>query len=120
MKLEDMEIYQMAMRIADEIWDIVTEWDSFAKYTVGSQVVDSSDSIGSNISECYGRYHYKDKLRFMYFSRGSLSETKTWIVKARRRRLIPENDARRILSELEVLGVKENNYIKSLRGQTVK
>ncbi len=34
-------------------------------------------SIVLNIALCYGRYHYLDRLRFMYIARGSLGETKS-------------------------------------------
>jgi len=33
-----------------------------------------------NIAEGYGRYHYLDRLRFMYIARGSLAETKSAFV----------------------------------------
>jgi len=38
------------------------------------------DSIAANLSEGFGRYHYKEKKNFSYYSIGSLYETKTWIV----------------------------------------
>lgn len=60
MKLEDFKVYQMAMEIGSEIWDIVIKWDYFAKDTIGKQFVRAIDSVAANLSEGFGRYHYKE------------------------------------------------------------
>ena len=75
-RLEDLEVYQLAESFSDEIWFTVLEWDYFAKDTLGKQLVRSADSIGANIAEGFGRYHFKENKNFCYFSRGSLIETK--------------------------------------------
>lgn len=77
MKLEELEIYQLSMEIGEKVWEIVNAWDYFAEDTIGKQLIRSTDSIAANISEGFGRYHYKDSKRFYYISRGSLFETKT-------------------------------------------
>jgi hypothetical protein len=64
LKLEELEVYQMAMEIGEQAWDIVDEWKPFAKRTVGEQLVEAADSIAANISEGYGRYHYKENRQF--------------------------------------------------------
>ena len=43
---EKLRVYRLAETLADDIWDIVLEWNSFARATVGQQVVRSADSIG--------------------------------------------------------------------------
>jgi four helix bundle protein len=48
---EDLEVYQLAEKLADLIWEIFSEWEYFAKTTVGKQIVDSSDSICAIIAE---------------------------------------------------------------------
>jgi four helix bundle protein len=90
MRLEDMEIYQLAMEIGDEIWFTVTEWENLAKYSMGQQIIRSADSIAANIAEGFGRYHFKDRKNFMFYARGSHSETKTWLTKAKTRNVISE------------------------------
>ena len=70
MKLEELKVYQLAMDIGERIWMIVSKWDYFAKDTVGKQLVKSVDSIAANLSEGYGRFHYKENKQFCYYSRG--------------------------------------------------
>jgi|SRR5471030_1162323 len=111
-RLEDLEIYSLSEKFADEIWHIVTEWNYFEKDTVGKQLVRSADSISANIAEGFGRFHYKENKNFCYFSRGSLIETKTWIVKARKRNLISEEKYEVLIKELEIVHIKLNAYIK--------
>ena len=89
-ELEDLEVYQETIIIADEIWELVSNWNYFQKDTVGKQIAKSSDSIGANISEVYGRYFHKENLQFCYYARGSLFETKTWLLKSFNRGLISD------------------------------
>jgi len=114
MKLEEFNVYQMAMETGEEIWKIVIKWDYFAKDTIGKQFVRAIDSVAANLSEGLGRYHYKEAKNFSYYSRGSLFESKTWITKAHNRNLIEKEEYDRISAVLETIGVKMNNYIKSI------
>ncbi|WP_340113876.1 four helix bundle protein [Maribellus mangrovi] len=118
MKLEDLEIYQLSMEVGDEVWETVREWDNLAKYSMGVQVIKSADSIAANISEGYGRFHFKDRKNFMFYARGSHSETKTWLIKARNRNIISEEFFNAEIVKLDKLGVKMNNYIKILDKQS--
>jgi four helix bundle protein len=119
MKLEDLQVYQISMKLADEVHDLILEWDNFHKYSTGTQLLDAADSISANISEGYGRFHFKDHKNFLYFSRGSLSETKTWLTKAVNRKLIPEEKYNDLMSRYNSLGIKLNNYIKSIGDKDV-
>ena len=114
MKLEEFNVYQMAMETGEEVWKIVIKWDYFAKDTIGKQFVRAIDSVAANLSEGLGRYHYKEAKNFSYYSRGSLFESKTWLTKAHNRNLIETEDYNRISADLESMGVKINNYIKSI------
>ena len=114
MKLEELQVYQLSMKLGEEVWNIVIKWDFFAKDTIGKQVVRSVDSIAANLSEGFGRYHYNEEKHFGYYSRGSLFETKTWLTKAYNRDLILESDFNRFIVEIDTIGIKLNNYINSI------
>ena len=113
MKLEDLEIYNISMNYSDKVWDIVIQWDYFAKDTIGKQWVRASDSISANISEGFGRNSYKDSRSFYYIARGSLYECKTWLDKSKRRKLISEELYKILFDELNILGYKLNKFIKA-------
>src|ERR1700712_607944 len=110
--LEDLEVYQLAESFSDEIWFIVHGWDYFAKDTVGKQIVRSADSIGANIAEGYGRYHYKENKNFCYFSRGSIIETKGWLKKSKTRKLLTEEQFNKLFEQLQTIHLKLNAYLK--------
>lgn len=114
-----MIVYQLAMELAEDVWNIVIKWDYFSRDTVGKQWVEAADSIGANISEGFGRYHFKDSKNFLYYSRGSLSETKTWLRKAYKRKLITDEENQALSQKVKILGIKLNNYINSI-GSTSK
>ena len=92
LKLEDLEVYKVAMEIGEIVWAIVDKWDYFQKKTLGAQYTDAADSIALNISEGYGRFHFKENKNFCYYSRGSAKETLTATIKAKNRNLLSEQD----------------------------
>jgi four helix bundle protein len=72
MKLEELQVYQLSMDIAERLWNIVIEWDYFAKDVVCKQLMKAADSVAANLSEGFGRYFFKENKQFCYYSRGSL------------------------------------------------
>ena len=94
------------------IWDIVVRWNNFAKDTVGKQFVRAVDSISANIAEGYGRYTKKDKINFYRYAKGSILESLDWFRKAITRKLITEEEAHAIESDLEKLPRLVNWLIK--------
>src|ERR1051325_6106409 len=87
---ETLQVYQMSETLADDVWDIVMQWDSFAKDTIGKQMVRSADSIGANLAEGSGRGSFQDNKRFIKIARGSLYETRHWLRRAYKRNLLTE------------------------------
>ncbi|HEY0743863.1 MAG TPA: four helix bundle protein [Chryseosolibacter sp.] len=112
--LDDFKTYNQAMELGEEVWDVVTRWKFFEKDTVGKQLVRAADSIASNLSEGLGRYHYRERKNFSYYSRGSLFETKTWLTKARNRSLIDRAKFESLISKADIIGKMLNGYISSI------
>jgi four helix bundle protein len=114
MDLKDLRIYNQSMELGEMVWNITCKWDFFAKDTVGKQFIRSVDSIAANISEGFGRYHFKENRNFLYYARGSLYETQTWVEKSLNRNLISKSQYNEMIDKLKDLGIKLNNYIKTI------
>jgi len=114
MKLEELNVYNLAMDLGNEIWAIVQKWNTFEKDTMGKQLIRAFDSVAANLAEGFGRYHYKDVRNFGYYSRGSLFETKTWLAKANNRMILSDDDFKKLQQQINNIGVKLNNYIKTI------
>ena len=114
MNLNDLKVYNLAMELGEQVWTIVDRWNYFQKDTVGKQFVKAADSIAANLSEGFGRYHFKEAKNFSYYSRGSLYETITWLKKSLSRKLITEDEFRKLMNELETNVKMLNSYIKSI------
>ncbi len=115
--LEDLRVLQAAEAVSDALWDQAMVWTDFAKNTVGSQLVRAADSIGANIAEAFGRYHYGEKLQFLYYARGSLYETKYWVNRALRRQLLSQQNGETYASDLTGLAHQLNAFVRSLKSQ---
>ena len=111
---ENLRVYRLAETVADDVWEIVIEWDAFAKSTVGKQLVRSADSVGANIAEGNGRGTYADNRRFVRTARGSLKETRHWLRRAFRRKLLSAKQVEKLRNLLDSLSPQLNAYLESI------
>src|ERR1700720_600469 len=111
---ENLRVYQLSEQLADRIWEIVLGWDTFARDTVGKQLVKAADSVGANIAEGTGRGTFVDNRRFVKIARGSLNETKHWLRRAFKRRLLSTKQINTLKPIMDELAPKLNAYLNSI------
>jgi four helix bundle protein len=114
-----LQVYQLSAQLADLIWDVVAQWDAFSRNTIGQQIVRAADSIGANIAEGCGRGSFRDNRRFVRIARGSLNETRHWLTRAAKRKLLNEEQINEIKPIINELAPKLNAYLNSI-GQRTK
>lgn len=103
LQLNDIDCYKRSFKLSNLVWSIVINWEYFSKKTIGIQFVTAIDSISANIAEGFGRYGKKDKVKFYYYSFGSVKESLDWNEKAKIRSLITGAEYKNIFEELQVL-----------------
>ncbi|MFM9265856.1 four helix bundle protein [Tychonema sp. BBK16] len=111
---QELRVYKLSERLADEIWTTVNTWDSFAKNTIGQQIVRSADSVGANIAEGVGRGSYQDNRRFVKIARGSLYETQHWLRRAYTRKLLTVQQVDTFTTIINDLAPQLNSYLQSI------
>jgi four helix bundle protein len=111
---ENLEIYNLAELLADEIWEIVLKWNNLARDTIGKQLVRSADSIGANIAEGSGRGSEQDYRRFIRIARGSLNETRHWLRRAFKRKLLTATQIKNLTPVIEKLTPTLNAYLGAI------
>lgn len=115
--LEELRVLKDAETVADGIWKLVVRWEPFARDVVGGQLARAADSIGANVAEAYGRFHYGEKLQFLYYARGSLFETKYWLNRALARGLMAADQVQHYALQLTEVARQLNAFAGSIKNQ---
>lgn len=111
-KLNDLRVYRSAILLSDMAWSIYRSLPKEFRYEIGSQFLSAVDSIGANIAEGFGRYHYRDKIKFYYNARGSLWEVKHWSYLLHKRGFVETDLFKEFIEKVEKTGRQLNHFIK--------
>ena len=112
----ELDVYKLAEELSDLIWYDFDSWSVKAQHTIGYQIIRASDSIAANLAEGYGRFTAPDRKKFYLYSRGSFEETKAWLRKAIRRKVISsKTKIEKYQNIINELGPKLNAFINKTK-----
>jgi four helix bundle protein len=113
---KDLEIYQIAHKLAVDIHKMTLQLPKFEMFEEGSQIRKSSRGISSCIVEGFGRRRYKnDFVRFLVFAQASNDETKEHLsLLSETGSLENQEQYKNFVSEYEKLGRKIYNFLKAV------
>jgi four helix bundle protein len=60
----DLEVWKKSRLLRNDISVLTKSFPSEEKYRLNDQIIRSSRSVGNNIAEGHGRYHYADAAKF--------------------------------------------------------
>ncbi|MDR3696040.1 four helix bundle protein [Mucilaginibacter sp.] len=115
----DLEVWKQSRKIRIWISELTKQFPSEEKYRLTDQIIRSSRSIGNNIAEWHGRFHYQDNIRFCVMARGSLSETLDHLMIAHEEKMITEDILLSFQSDYESCLRLLNGYIQYLKSKKV-
>jgi four helix bundle protein len=111
----DLLVWQKVMGLAVLAYRLTEQFPKREIYGLASQIRRAAVSVPSNIAEGYGRGSRKEYLQFLSIAQGSLKELETQVILAERLAFAPPAQARRLLSDSEVVGKMLGGLIRSLR-----
>ncbi|OGY21097.1 MAG: hypothetical protein A3A65_03315 [Candidatus Chisholmbacteria bacterium RIFCSPLOWO2_01_FULL_49_14] len=113
MDISELEVYRLAEDFVVKIYQESKKYPREELFGITSQIRRASLSIPLNIAEGFGRYHYKDRLQFLYNARGSLVEVKSLLNICERLQYLKSQETKHLQEDLTKIHVKLNNYIKA-------
>ncbi len=113
----DLEVWKKARILRNNIFSLVKSFPAEEKYRLVDQIIRSSRSIGNNIAEGHGRFHYVDAAKFLINARGSAAETIDHLYIAIDMGIIDEKIFETFKQDCEECMKMINGYITYLRNQ---
>ncbi|HEY8782269.1 MAG TPA: four helix bundle protein [Mucilaginibacter sp.] len=113
----DLDVWKKARLLRNNIFALVKSFPADEKYRLDDQIIRSSRSIGNNIAEGHGRFHYADAAKFLLNARGSAAETIDHLFIAIDNNIIEEKVFDSFKEECEECMKMINGYINYLRKQ---
>jgi len=113
----DLEVWKKARVLRNNLAELTKRFLSEEKYRLSDQMIRSSRSIGNNIAEGHGRFHFADEAKFFINARGSAAETIDHLIVALDNNLIDENTFNSFKNDCEECMKMINGYINYLRKQ---
>jgi four helix bundle protein len=112
----DLDAWQVNREVVLVIYKITKKFPKDEKFGLTSQLRRASVSIITNIAEGWGRFHYKDKVRFYHQARGSNTEVQSLLIVAKDLGYISEEE----FDEMKVLIFRGFKVLNGLIRSTEK
>jgi len=121
MMFEDLEAWQQARQLVNEIYSLTRENSSLSKdFGLTGQVQRAAVSIMSNVAEGFERTHLPEKIQFYNIARGSTGEVRSllYVISDNYPRSAPE--AERLRSTAISVGKLVSGLLRSTEGRKAK
>ena len=113
-RFQNLKIWQLAIEIANELFDLADELEKKKLYRFAEQVRGAGMSMSNNIAEGSGSTSKKEFKQFLNVARRSTFENANILILFRKRQLITEESLNRFLDQLDHLCRQITNFSRSL------
>ena len=113
-RFQDLEIWQLAIELADELFDIADDLEKRKLFRFAEQLRGAGMSMSNNIAEGSGSTSKNEFRQYLNIARRSTFENANILIILNRRNLLEANKANDLLEKLDLLCRKITNFRKSL------
>ena len=114
-RFQDLEIWQLAIQIADELFDVADELEKKRLYRFAEQLRAAGMSMSNNIAEGSGSSSNKEFKQFLNVARRSTYESANILILLHKRNLVTDESLERFLDKLDHLCRKITNFQNTLK-----
>ncbi len=112
----DLEAYRECRQLRKKVAELTaSHFPETEKFKLTDQIIRSSRRVTACIAEGYGRYYYKENIRFCRMARGSLLETLEHLITAFDSNYITADLLKDFKNEIDTCGRLLNGYIAYLK-----
>ncbi|MDO8609385.1 MAG: four helix bundle protein [bacterium] len=112
---EKLDVWKLAHQFTLNIYKITSSFPKDEKFSLVDQIRRSSSSIAANIVEGNEKKSNKEFLQFLYTAKGSLAETKYFLILSRDLQYLTIQDYEKLLINADNIGKMINGLMKYLR-----
>ena len=114
---KDLEVWQMAMTLAEDCYHLTARFPNDEVYGMSSQIRRAAVSIPANIAEGYGRDQTGSFVQFLRIAQGSARELETHLILAERIRLVDQQSVAPLQELCERVSKMLRPLIRSLEAR---
>jgi four helix bundle protein len=114
-KFEDLEIWQLAKNVANQIYDITSIGKFSYDYVLRDQIRRAVVSIFSNIAEGFERNRNKEFVQFLSIAKASCGEVRAQLIFAKERDYISSEQFETVVKNLLSLSSQIAGFSKYLK-----
>jgi len=116
-KFYELDAWKKGHELVLEIYKLTRNFPKEETYGIVSQLRRASSSVTANIAEGFARYHFKDKTRFYYQSRGSMAEVQNFLLLAKDLEFIDLKTCKKNGEKANEISQLINGLIRSIEKQ---
>ena len=114
----EMPLWQKAHKLVLDVYVLSALFPKEEVYGLTSQMRRSALSVSGNIAEAFGRFHYLDKNNFYFNARGSLEETRNYLIVSQDLGYTTPEAVHTVMDNINAISEELNTLVKSLRIRT--
>ena len=111
----EMPVWQKAHKMVLNVYKLTAPFPKDEVYGLTSQMRRAALSVSGNIAEAFGRFHYPDKNKFYLNARGSLEETKNYLIISQDLGYTKTEAFQTLMDSIDDISEELNTLIKTLR-----